>query len=58
METLVTPEEGLLHVRKIVQMYEKEYNSWYIIEQERYGGDHWEDCIEKIKQILSEVYEY
>jgi hypothetical protein len=57
METLVTPEEGLLHVRKIVQMYEKEYNSWYIIEQERHGRDHWEECIEKINQILSAVYE-
>lgn len=48
----VTSEEAVLHIRKIFDKYKEEWDSWYMIEQDRREGWHWHNFADDIEEIL------
>lgn len=51
----MTAEEAVLHVKKIVNSFNEEYDDMGVVEQMRHGGDLAEDALAQIKRILDEV---
>jgi heme oxygenase len=48
----VTSEEAIFHIRKIFDKYNEEWNSWYMIEQDRREGYHWHSFADEVEEIL------
>lgn len=56
METIrMTSEEAILHIKKIANAFDEEYEDMNIIEQIRHGGDLAENCMREIMKILEET---
>lgn len=51
----MTAEEAILHIKKIVEAFNEEYNSMGVVEQMRHGGDMAENSIRDIEDVLNET---
>lgn len=51
----MTPEEGILHIRKILDKAFEVYDDWGVVEQMRHEGELWNNAVHEIKDILNEV---
>lgn len=51
----MTSEEAILHIKKIANAFDEEYEDMNIIEQIRHGGDLAENCMREIMKILEET---
>lgn len=54
-EIEMTAEEAVLHIKKIVDAFNEEYNDMGVVEQMRHGGDMAEEAIRDIEHILNDT---